>query len=101
MSWYVRNEDTYEKVADDVEGVIEYLEITDELDDMLIEFAMDYYDFEDVMRAEIVYDGPYVDRTSVIDDFKENEIEEGKDFETYSGWLEWFERTSPSFEAED
>lgn len=88
--WYADVDDKLEFVASTKDELIEYLEYTDELNDIVTQYICDNFDMEDFIREKMC-DREYMNREDMIEDFKEHEITEGKDFDTGWKWYEWFD----------
>lgn len=77
--WYhpVSDEDGdgLEFVGCDNAGVIKWMSEEDLLDECLITWAKEYYDFEDFLECALD-GGAYADRNSMIPDFIENQLEQ-------------------------
>ena len=89
--WYAEDEKgNPEFIASTKEEMVEHLEDTGDLEDVVTQYICDNFDMEDFIR-EKMYDREYMDREDMIEDFKEHEITEGEDFDTGWVWYEWFD----------
>lgn len=101
--WYLEGEKggDYEFIATDADEMVEYLEGTGELNDMVTNYICDNFDMEDFISSNM-QGGQYMTREDMIEDFKSHEIIEGEDFNNYGyDWYEWFEEGQETDEEED
>ena len=72
--WYAETtedeHDGYEFVSIDLDGLVDYLDDEGDLVDIITEWAVSYYDFEDFIREIVFNDNLYADREGIIEDWK-------------------------------
>jgi len=87
--WY-DGADVPQFIADDPDSLMEYLDYHDLLNDMVEEYICNNFDMQDFIH-EVLRDGIYMDKESMIQDFKEHEIIAGADFDAGGQWYEWLD----------
>lgn len=89
--WYATDKDEIRLVARNKDELIDYLDNENCLTDIVSEYICHDYDMEDFIDCILRYDGFYMTREDMIEAFANDEIEEGRDFDSGSEWLEWLE----------
>lgn len=87
--WY---DEDYQCVATDDNALMDYLESTGELTDLVTEYICDNYDMEDFIHDIVAYEGFYMSREDMIEEFRRDNVIEGKSFDAGCTYLEWYDK---------
>lgn len=86
--WYDEDMNLIASTTDEMVG---YLDYTDRLVELVVEYICNEYDMCDFIENIMRYDGFYMTRDDMIKAFANDVIVEGDDFDAGWAWYSWYD----------